>query len=76
MLSAAVAAGDAFASGPLAEVLGRDPPAAGPGTNGQPEETFTRHQPISIPSGPQRGRECQWRHPGSPMCPFATRIHL
>ena len=38
-----------------------------PSANGQPEESFTRHQPISIPRMPQRGRECQWRQTGSPM---------
>ena len=35
--------------------------------NGHPEETLTRHQPISIPSGPRRGSECQCPQPGSPM---------
>ena len=33
--------------------------AASRPANGHPEETLTRHQPISIPIGPRRGRECQ-----------------
>ena len=41
--------------------------------NGQPEESLTRHQPISIPRMPHRGRECQWRQPGSPMSSSETR---
>ena len=45
--------------------LRRSTAASRPG-NGHPEETLTRHQPISIPSGPRRGRECQWPQPGRP----------
>ena len=44
--------------------------------NGHPEETLTRHQPISIPSGPRRGRECQWPQPGSPTSAREIRSHL
>ena len=47
----------------------------GPLANGQPEESLTRHQPISIPRMPQRGRECQWRQPGSPTSSLETRTH-
>ena len=43
---------------------------------GQPEETFTRHQPISIPIRPRRGRECQWPQPGSPTSAREIRSHL
>ena len=43
-----------------------------PLAKGQPEESLTRHQPISIPSSPQRGRECQCRQPGSPMSSLET----
>ena len=32
-----------------------------PLANGQPEESLTRHQPMSIPRMPHRGRECHWR---------------
>ena len=46
--------------------------AASPAANGQPEETRTRHQPSSIPSRPQRGRECQWRQPCSPRSSLET----
>ena len=41
--------------------------------NGQPEEMTTRHQFISIPNTPQRGRTCQCLQPGSPMSSLATR---
>ena len=41
--------------------------------NGQPEESLTRHQPISIPRMPQRGRECQCLQPGSPTSSLDTR---
>src|SRR4029453_84563 len=37
---------------------------------GQPDETTTRHQRISIPSSPWRGRTCQCVQPGSPMSSF------
>src|SRR5689334_22609400 len=50
---------------------GLSPPA-----NGQPEEIFTRHQPISIPMTPRRGRTCQFLQPGSPMSSLRTRSHL
>jgi hypothetical protein len=49
---------------------------AAPMANGQPEETTTRHQFISIPSGPKRGRTCQCLQPGSPMSSPETRTHL
>lgn len=49
--------------------------ASRPG-NGHPEEIRTRHQPISIPIGPRRGRECQWPQPGSPRSSREIRIHL
>ena len=39
---------------------------------GQPEETFTRHQPISRPSRPSRGRTCQARQPGRPSSALVT----
>ena len=35
--------------------------------NGQPEESLTCHQPISIPIRPSRGLTCQTPQPGSPM---------
>lgn len=57
---------------------GRDGEGGGgrsPSANGQPDESFTRHQPRSIPRMPQRGRECQCRHSPSPMSSFETRIH-
>jgi hypothetical protein len=44
----------------------------GPRANGQPDETRTLHQPNSIPRMPQRGRECQWRQPGSPRSSLDT----
>ena len=44
--------------------------------NGHPEETFTRHHPISMPSRPKRGRECQPPQPGSPTSWRETRTHL
>ena len=49
--------------------------AAGPRppANGQPEEIRTRHQPISMPSRPRRGRTCQCLQPGSPMSQLPTR---
>ena len=50
--------------------------AASRPANGHPEETLTRHQPISIPSGPRRGRECQWPQPGSPTSAREIRSHL
>ena len=50
--------------------------AASRADNGHPEETLTRHQPISIPSGPRRGRECQWPQPGSPTSAREIRSHL
>ncbi len=50
---------------------GADSPLA----NGQPEDSLTRHQPISIPRMPQRGRECHWRQPGSPTSSADTRTH-
>ena len=37
---------------------------------------MTRHQPISIPSRPRRGRECQWPQPGSPTSAREIRSHL
>ena len=37
--------------------------------NGQPEESFTCHQPASIPISPSRGRTCQTPQPGSPINP-------
>ena len=40
--------------------------------NGQPEETFTRHQPISMPMRPRRGRTSQTRQPGSPSSALVT----
>ena len=49
----------------------RGPPR--PPANGQPEESLTSHQPISIPIRPSRGRTCQTPQPGSPMSPRATR---
>ena len=33
------------------------------GGNGQPEESLTCHQPMSIPSSPRRGRTCQTPQP-------------
>ena len=50
--------------------------AASRPANGHPEETLTRHQPISIPSGPRRGRECQSPQPGSPTSAREIRSHL
>ena len=50
--------------------------AASRPANGHPEETLTRHQPISIPSGPRRGRECQWPQPGSPRSSRVICTHL
>ena len=50
--------------------------AASRPANGHPEETLTRHQPISIPIGPRRGRECQWPQPGRPRSSRQTRTHL
>ena len=47
-----------------------------PGSHGQPEEILTRHQPISMPIRPSRGRECQYLQPGSPISAFEIRIHL
>src|ERR1700712_1098923 len=40
---------------------------------GHPDETLTRHHPISIPRGPRTGRECQWPQPGSPTSARLTR---
>ncbi len=37
---------------------------------------MTRHQPISMPIGPSRGRECQCPQPGSPRSSRETRTHL
>ena len=54
----------------------RDAGGRRPRHNGQPEESLTRHHPISIPSRPQRGRECQWRQPGSPMSSLEMRTQL
>ena len=34
---------------------------------------MTRHHPISIPSGPRTGRECQWPQPGAPTSARLTR---
>ena len=34
--------------------------------HGQPEDTVTRHQPVSTPTGPSRGRTAYTVHPGSP----------
>ena len=59
----------------LRHQLSRWPRRAGgrsPVANGQPEESRIRHQLKSIPRIPQRGRECQWRQPGSPMSSFET----
>ncbi len=39
---------------------------------GQPEETLTRHHPMSRPSGPSRGRTCQARQPGRPSSALVT----
>ena len=50
--------------------------AASRPANGHPEETLTRHQPISIPIGPRRGRECQWPQPGTPRSSRLIRTHL
>ena len=47
-----------------------------PRSHGQPEEILTRHQPISMPIRPSRGRECQYLQPGSPMSAFEMRTHL
>ena len=67
----------------VSSARGNEPHGAGgrssPGValhKGQPEETFTRHQPISIPSRPRRGRECQWPQPGSPTSAREIRSHL
>jgi hypothetical protein len=38
----------------------------GPLGNGQPEESFSCHQPASMPIGPSRGRTSQTPHPPSP----------
>ena len=40
--------------------------SSGPG-NGHPDETLTRHQFISAPSGPHLGATSQVAHPGSPI---------
>ena len=37
---------------------------------------MTCHQPISIPSGPRRGFECQWPQPGRPSSSRPIRTHL
>ena len=37
---------------------------------------MTRHHPISMPSMPKRGRECQVPQPGSPTSWRETRTHL
>ena len=34
--------------------------------NGQPEESLTCHQPMSMPTSPTRGRTCQTPQPLSP----------
>ena len=46
-----------------AEVGGRMAGSPRP-ANGQPEESLTCHQPISIPIRPRRGRTCQAPQPG------------
>ena len=60
-------------SGPLASSCST---AASRPDNGHPEETLTRHHPISMPSMPKRGRECQAPQPGSPTSRRETRTHL
>ena len=42
-------------------------PRPRPPANGQPEESLTCHQPISMPIRPSRGLTCHTPQPGSPM---------
>ena len=65
-------------AGPTVTLGGFGVAASGPRpwSHGQPDEILTRHQPISIPIRPQRGRECQNLQPGSPMSSLEIRTHL
>ena len=43
---------------------------------GQPEDSLTCHQPISMPMSPRRGRTCHTPQPPSPRSRLATRTNL
>ncbi len=65
-------AGQAFAGAPARDwpwTKGSSPPER----YGQPEESFTSHQPMSMPSRPSRGRTCQTPQRPSPSSARATR---
>ena len=47
-----------------------------PPSNGQPDESLTCHQPISMPMRPIRGRTCHTPHPGSPSSRQEIRTNL